>query len=61
MGEEEGDLEVLWQQLSKRVEEEDVRKEEVKKEEEEARLKKKNRERTYHMCFECRRGLYIVD
>ena len=35
--------------------------EEVRKEEEKMRMKKKNREQTYHMCFDCRKGILIVE
>ena len=43
----------------KREVEEEVRKEEEK--EEKMRIKKKNREQAYHMCFDCRKGILIVE
>ena len=34
---------------------------EEKEEKEETRTRKKNREKTYHMCFDCRKGILIVE
>ena len=35
--------------------------EEVEKEKEEMRTKKRSREQIYHMCFDCRKGILIVE
>ena len=42
-------------------EEEKLRKEEKEKTEDETRTMKKKREKTYHMCFDCRKGMLIVE
>ena len=35
--------------------------EEEVKEKEEMRTKKRSREQIYHMCFDCRKGIIIVE
>ena len=35
--------------------------EETRAEQEEMRTKKKEKEKIYHMCFDCRKGIIIVE
>ena len=47
---------------AKREEEKKEEEKEVEQEkEEETRSMKKNREKIYHMCFDCRKGIIIVE